>query len=39
LSGEDREVIAGRVDSLIQGIEYFLQDDAGKAMNLLNSIK
>jgi len=39
LSGEERETVAGRMDSLIQGIEYFLQDDAGKAMNLLNGLK
>ena len=38
-SGEDREVISGRMDSLMQGIEYFLLGDAGRAMNLLNSIK
>ena len=38
-SAEEQEVIAGRMDSLIQGIESFLQDDAGRAMNLLNSIK
>jgi peptidyl-tRNA hydrolase, PTH1 family len=38
-SVEEREVIASRMDSLIQGIEYFLQDDVSKAMNLLNGLK
>ena len=38
-SEEDRDVISGRMDSLMQGIEYFLRDDAGRAMNLLNSFK
>ena len=39
LSGEERETITGRMDSLIQGVQYFLQDDTGKAMNLLNGLK
>ena len=39
LSGEERETLVGRMDSLIQGVELFLQDDAGKAMNLLNGLK
>jgi peptidyl-tRNA hydrolase, PTH1 family len=36
---EEREVVAGRMASLIQGIEYFLQENIAKAMNLLNSLK
>ena len=39
LSGEEREAITGRMDSLIQGIEFILQDDTARAMNLLNGLK
>jgi PTH1 family peptidyl-tRNA hydrolase len=35
----EREVVADRMATLIQGIEYFLQRDISKAMNLLNSLK
>jgi peptidyl-tRNA hydrolase, PTH1 family len=38
-SGEERATVACRMNSLIQGIEYYLQDDADKAMNLLNGLK
>jgi peptidyl-tRNA hydrolase, PTH1 family len=38
-SADDRAVISSRMDFLIQGIEYFLQDDVSKAMNLLNGLK
>jgi peptidyl-tRNA hydrolase, PTH1 family len=38
-SADDRAVISSRMDSLIQGIEYFLQDNVSKAMNLLNALK
>jgi peptidyl-tRNA hydrolase, PTH1 family len=39
LSGEERDVISGRIEPLVQGVQYFLQDDTAKAMNLLNGLK
>lgn len=39
LSKEEKEKVAGRMETLVQGIRYFLQDDVSKAMNLLNSLK
>jgi peptidyl-tRNA hydrolase, PTH1 family len=38
-SAEEKKVIHDRMDSLIQGIEFFLHDDISKAMNFLNSFK
>jgi peptidyl-tRNA hydrolase, PTH1 family len=39
LSEAEQEVISGRMEILIHGIQYFLQDDFTKAMNLLNGLK
>jgi PTH1 family peptidyl-tRNA hydrolase len=36
---EEKELVVNRLDSVLQGIQYYLQNDASKAMNLLNSLK
>ncbi len=36
---EEKELVADRMDPVIQGIQYLLENDADKAMNLLNSLK
>ena len=38
-SREEQDLLAGRMNVLVQGIELFLQDNAGRAMNLLNGLK
>jgi len=38
-SAEEREEVSSRMEPLIQGIGFLLQDDVSKAMNLLNSFK
>jgi peptidyl-tRNA hydrolase, PTH1 family len=38
-SDEEQGIVAGRMAPLIQGVEYFLQDNISKAMNLLNVLK
>ena len=38
-SKEEQDLMATRMDFLVQGAELFLQGDVGKAMNLLNGLK
>jgi peptidyl-tRNA hydrolase, PTH1 family len=38
-STEEKKVVDDKMDSLMQGIDFFLQDDISKAMNFLNSFK
>jgi PTH1 family peptidyl-tRNA hydrolase len=36
---EEKKLVANRMDPVIQGIQCFLQNEVGRAMNLLNSLK